>query len=1036
MLTSPLTPELVWGLVPRILGAVFVVAFVSLSRQVLPLVGRRGISPLHQRLARLARDVPAPRRWFEQPTLFWLLSSDGALTALPWIGAAGGLLAVVGGPVGWYGLLLCWLCYLSLDVCGLWLPWDTFLLEAGFLALFLPTTHTLPEVAAAALPLPSVAFLFRWLLVRLMWGFGKLKFLGTERGDSLYLQGFLTWMPMPTPLGWLFQHAPDAALRLGCAFMWVAEVVAPLLALFGGTPRLVGAGLLVTLMLGIGSTGNWGHFNLAYAGMCVLLLDAHASLGDLFAPGAPSLLATPDVFVHSAMATLFCLSLLLFPLNSWVTQSFVQWNADRFTWRRPWLDRLLAGLRLFNRLRLVGAYGVFPPNTSPPIKMVPVLEGSHDGRTWTPIPWRFMPVGERSPPRFIAPHHPRLDHSCIYVGLGLNEADPVGGLMFEAKPHGMSPYSHHSWLHRLVQRVLEGEPSVLRLLGQNPFADAPPTWVRVVHRCLKPTSLAERRRSGRWWHARSMTVLHEPVRSDPSLWDHWLPEPEAVHPELTHWRRRSPTLAAMRAAARQADGDASSLRQALCAASELTPGDVAEFWERFVPFVADASQRDGWDTLPATAAAMRERFGVPRLRVLERIHQRAVHLLEARVEPHVYGDAQPRWHVEHPFHLQAALGAAVFNGERAFAALWREPGGMAARAASLDEAALLYPTALLRWDLVRFVGRTLRSRSTLSRAPDMPFGIGRHKAFLLSRDFGPQWFPECRKRADGHWAVPAEAFEAGDQLGRRDTLPAMPNPNAVRLEPGDTIPIERRSDELTVLDELLDLDGRDILELGCGRGEKTLALAAAGTDRRVVALEVDEIQHALNRELDGPDNVRFGLGGAEAIPVEDGSFDVVLLFKSLHHVPVDGMDRALEEIARVLRPGGFAAISEPLFRGDFNELLRLFHDESRVRRAALQATERAVRSGTLALVSQTFFLAPLHFGDFDAFDRQVIGATHSRHALSDELRGRVRNQFARFDGEQGAHFEQPIRLDLLRKPPETTAGLRDSDVRSSERPPG
>ena len=44
---------------------------------------------------------------------------------------------------------------------------------------------------------------------------------------------------------------------------------------------------------------------------------------------------------------------LIFPLNSWVTQSFAQWNADRFTWRRPWLDRLLQGLRLFNRLRLL-----------------------------------------------------------------------------------------------------------------------------------------------------------------------------------------------------------------------------------------------------------------------------------------------------------------------------------------------------------------------------------------------------------------------------------------------------------------------------------------------------------------------------------------------------------------------------------------------------------------------------------------------------------------------------------------------------------
>ncbi|RKY21060.1 MAG: hypothetical protein DRQ55_05620 [Planctomycetota bacterium] len=807
MLSAPLAPELIWGLLPRIIGAAFAVAFLSLSRQVVPLVGRRGISPLHQRLARLARDVPAPRRWFEQPTLFWLHCSDRALALTPLLGTAGAALAICGGPLGWWGLLICWLCYLSLDVCGLWLPWDTMLLELGFLSLFLPTAQALPELAATELPLPSVAFMFRWLVIRLMWGFAKLKFIGTERGDSLYLQGFLTWLPMPTKLGWLLQHAPPAWLRLGCAFMWTAEVIAPLLACLGGTPQLVGAGLLVMLMLGIWGTGNWGHFNLAYAGVCIVLLDTSSTLSDAWAPGAPAWQAAPDVWVHAAMAALFVISLALFPLNSWVTQAAPQWNADRFSWSRPWLARLLAALRLLNRLRLVGAYGVFPPNTSPPIKLVPVMQGSHDGLTWTPIPWRFMPVGERSPPRCIAPHHPRLDHSCIYVGLGLNESDPVGGMMFEAKPYGMSPYSQHSWLQRLVQRVLEGEPSVLRLLGSNPFAGRPPSWVRVVHQCLKPTSLEQRRASGRWWHARPMCLLHEPVRSDPSLWERWIAEPEGVHPELSHWRRRSPALTAMvraaessgsttqgrtrsptqdstqdstqvptqdstqipargappAAAAETAQGSVhcASLRAALRVASELSAGDVQAFWEQFIPWVSAPSRRDDWDALPGTVAQLRARFGPQRLAVFERLHQRAVHLLERRVEPHVYGHHQPQVAIEHPFQLQAALGAAVFDGEAAFVALWHAPGALSARLATLSEAALLYPTGLLRWELVRFVILGLRARTQLSRAPDMPWGIGRYKHFLLAREVGPQWFPTCTKSPDGIWSVPAEPFEQG-----------------------------------------------------------------------------------------------------------------------------------------------------------------------------------------------------------------------------------------------------------------------------------
>ena len=774
----PVAPELVWGLLPRLLGLVYVVAFLSLARQVVPLVGRRGLSPLHRRLDALHAELPAPRRWLEQPTLLWfgrarLRRSDDLLALLPWVGVLGGVLAMIGGPVGWVGLFLGWACFLSLDVCALWLPWDTLLLEAGFLALFLPGTAALPELTATELPLPAVAFLFRWLVVRLMWGFAKLKFVGTERGDSLYLQGFLTWLPMPTKLAWLAQKAPAPVLRAGCAFMWTAEVVAPALCLVPGWPRLLGGGLLVALMLGIWATGNWGHFNPAYAALCVVMLDTASSLSDVWAPG--ELATTGAVVVTGVLAAHFALGLLLFPLNSWVTQAALQWNADRFTWRRPWLERLLCGLRMLNRLRLVSAYGVFPPNTSPPIKMVPRLEGRRgEDEPWTPIPWRVLVTGERSPPRLVAPHHPRLDHSAIYVGLGLDETDSIGGIMFEARPLGTSPYAEDSWLRRLAQRVLEGEPGIQRLLGEHPFRERPPTQVRVVQQALKPTSLAERRRSGRWWHSRTMYVLHGPVTSDPGLWERWPPPPEASHPELAHWRRRSPSLARLRAAARAADARATAaatrtddvsarptgwLRAALHADDAVSAEDVAGFWTVFVPLVSDPRRRDDWDALPRTVAALRSDLGVERLRVFERIHQRAVHLLEERLEPHVYGEAHPRWTVAHGFQFHAALSALVFDGEAAYEAAWRAPASALPRLANLDTAALLYPTAVFRWEMVRAVVLCLRSRTELSRAPDMPFGLGRYREFLLSLDVAPVWFPTCLKSDDGAWTVPAAPFE-------------------------------------------------------------------------------------------------------------------------------------------------------------------------------------------------------------------------------------------------------------------------------------
>ncbi|MFT7543217.1 MAG: ubiquinone/menaquinone biosynthesis C-methylase UbiE [Gammaproteobacteria bacterium] len=239
------------------------------------------------------------------------------------------------------------------------------------------------------------------------------------------------------------------------------------------------------------------------------------------------------------------------------------------------------------------------------------------------------------------------------------------------------------------------------------------------------------------------------------------------------------------------------------------------------------------------------------------------------------------------------------------------------------------------------------------------------------------------------------------------------------LEYGLSIPIERLEAEWVILGELLDLDKRDILELGCGRAEKTRAIASSGSGRSILALEVDEEQHALNRQITDLPNVRFALGAAEAIPAEHNSFDVVLLFKSLHHVPVDSMDRALAEVVRVLRPGGLAYISEPIFRGDFNQVLRIFHDESRVRGEAFAAIKRLVVAGTVELVSQTFFRDPLTFQDCAEFERLVIGVTHTKHVLSTGKLRQVRAQFASFAGTGATHFEQPIRVDLLRLPPET-----------------
>ncbi len=222
--------------------------------------------------------------------------------------------------------------------------------------------------------------------------------------------------------------------------------------------------------------------------------------------------------------------------------------------------------------------------------------------------------------------------------------------------------------------------------------------------------------------------------------------------------------------------------------------------------------------------------------------------------------------------------------------------------------------------------------------------------------------------------------------------------------------------ERDIYTELLPLPGARVLELGCGKAEHTRSIAESGQVESILALEVDAVQHAENLRQPAPPNVTFDAGGAEAIPAPDSSFDIVMMFKSLHHVPVALMDQALGEIHRVLKPGGLAYFSEPVYDGDFNAILRLFHDEKAVREAAFAALQRAVANGLLELAEERFFDVTNHFDDFAHFEQRILKVTHTQHALSPELHQEVRERFLTHMTPQGVDFRMPMRVDLLRRP--------------------
>ena len=227
--------------------------------------------------------------------------------------------------------------------------------------------------------------------------------------------------------------------------------------------------------------------------------------------------------------------------------------------------------------------------------------------------------------------------------------------------------------------------------------------------------------------------------------------------------------------------------------------------------------------------------------------------------------------------------------------------------------------------------------------------------------------------------------------------------------------VENESSELEVMREYLPFTDARVLELGCGRAKWTQIMAETFAVESIVATEVDAIQHEKNLQRTDLPGVEFRYGGAEAINLPDNSVDIAIMLKSLHHVPRELMQQALQEINRVLRPGGLAYISEPVYAGDFNEILCLFNDEKEVRQAAFDALCEAVGKGSFELVEEIFFLSESRFADFQEFEERILFATHLDKQIDQELHMEVKNAFLPHLGSDGAVFRNPQRVDLLRK---------------------
>jgi lipase maturation factor 1 len=455
----------------RLLGAIYLIAFVSLWVQVDGLIGSHGILAAADFL-RGVEGMLGPERFWWLPTLCWLDPSDRFLHVLCGGGAALSVLLILGiAPVP--VLTLLWVAYLSLTSVGqdfLSFQWDILLVETGFLAIFLAPLQLWPGFSREPEPPRPMVFLLRWLLFRLIFSSGAVKLLsGDPTWRNLTALEYHYWtQPLPTWIGWYANLLPDWLQILSCVVMFAIELGAPCLIAAPQNLRLLAFFPLVCLQVLILATGNYCFFNLLTLALCLMLLDdavwpasVRARLGA--ERSEPRGWAWPRWITYPVVALIVLLSLI---------QVF---DVSRLA---PGSSSALRQLRRTSApLRLVNGYGLFAVMTTTRPEIV--IEGSDDGATWAEYEFPWKPGDLSRAPAFVEPHQPRLDWQMWFAALGTYENNP--------------------WFVRFVLRLLEGSEEVLALLEKNPFPAHPPRFIRAVLYQYTFTDLDERSATGYWW---------------------------------------------------------------------------------------------------------------------------------------------------------------------------------------------------------------------------------------------------------------------------------------------------------------------------------------------------------------------------------------------------------------------------------------------------------------------------------------------------------------------------------------------------------
>ena len=437
----------------RLLGLIYLFAFISLATQVIPLIGDNGLLPADIFLARVESAYGSKSEgFFQLPSVFWLYISDNALLILSWLGILLSIVVLIGYASAILMFFL-WALYMSFVHIGQLFysyGWEIQLLETGFLAIFIVPLLDMSPFPRTAPPVPII-WLLRWLVFRLYVGTGLIKL----RGDSCWrdftcLFYHYETQPIPNPLSPYWHFLPAWFQKFGVLWIHFTFLAAPWFIFATRKLRSIAGLLLVYIQLLLIFNGNYAFLNWLAIIATVAVFD-----DTLFRKILPKFVvrkaeiaernakSSKDQFIISWIVVI-----LVVMLSVPVVVNLLSQNQAMNT--------------SFNQLHIVNTYGAF--GSVGKVRTELVLEGTLDkvideNTVWKEYEFKAKPTDVNKNLPIIAPYQPRVDWQIWFAAFQTPQQNP--------------------WLIHMIWKLLHNDRGTLSLIAYNPFPDKPPKYIRV-----------------------------------------------------------------------------------------------------------------------------------------------------------------------------------------------------------------------------------------------------------------------------------------------------------------------------------------------------------------------------------------------------------------------------------------------------------------------------------------------------------------------------------------------------------------------------